>query len=510
MRAPLVIPALLVLDAIVVARDCPRRDAFALAALAGVAAICGRSSAHAVAACAIAFGLVLGAWHGAPPQLESEIPDAQLHGVVTSDVSMQPWGDSFELLAGDHRRYAVSARAHVAVGERITVRGRLEPFDAPRNPEEPPARELARERGLTARLTQGLLLARAPPDPYDARTLPARLRSTATATLHRLIGEPDAMILAGMLYGARGALSPELRAEFQDTGTVHVLVTAGLHLGVVAALLAFLFSRAGLGRIPSALSTIPLVWLYGILSGGHVPSLRAAAMVTVALVARALGERAISLNTLAVAAIVVAAIWPAWVGGASFALSFSCVWAIVLFAEPIASLLERLRIPPMLREPLALTLSTQMGVWPLTASTFLVIAPYAALANFFVVPVVGIALIGGIVLLAASPCAPLAAFVARIEAWPLAWIENAVRLVAALPFAHVIATPPPFWILVLYDAAMILAARLTYGPGTPRFVGCNLDEVDLHDVEMKGATFVGSGRRGCLLKSTSGEELGKI
>jgi competence protein ComEC len=183
-------------------------------------------------------------------------------------------------------------------------------------------------------------------------------------------------------------------------------------------------------------------------------------MVTVALIARACGERALSLNTLAIAAIAVATMWPAWVGGASFGLSFSCVSAIVLFAEPIATWLERLHVPGVLREPLALTFATQLGVWPLTASTFLVIAPYAPLANLCVVPMVGFAMLGGIALLAATPLPALATFIGRIETWPLAWIESAVHVTARLPFAHIVATPPPVWTLGVYDAAMILTALL--------------------------------------------------
>lgn len=458
MRAPLVIPALLFLDAIVVARDWTREDMLVLGVLVA-AGFAVKTRAHHVAACAIACGLIIGAFRSAPPQLERELAHATLRGVVVSDVAAQPWGDSSELRGDDGYRYALAVHEHVAAGERIVVTGRLEPFDEPRNPGEPSSREFARERSLSARIVDAHVVARAPPR-YDLESLPARIRAQANDTLERLLGEPDATILAGMLFGARGALPPELRAEFQDTGTVHVLVTAGLHLGVIATLVAFILTHAGLGRVASSLTAVPLVWAYAILSGGHVPSLRAAAMVTVALSARACGERAFSLNTLAIAAIAVAAIWPAWVGGASFGLSFSCVSAIVLFAEPIAAWLERVHVPGVMREPLALTFATQLGVWPLTASTFLVIAPYAPLANLCVVPVVGVAMLGGIALLAATPLPALATHIAQIEAWPLAWIESAVHLTAGLPFAHVVATPPPAWTLAVYDVAMILTALL--------------------------------------------------
>jgi ComEC/Rec2-related protein len=449
-RAPLVIPALLVLDAIVVARDYTRGDTLALAALAVLAFLC-KSRAHSVAACAIIFGLMLGMYREAAPQLEREIENARLSGLVVSDVASQPWGDSFELRGSDGFRYAVSVHEHSTPGEYIVAAGRLEPFDD--------ERDFARERGLSARLVNAHIVARAPPR-IDIEALPARIRARAGDALHRYLAEPDATILAGMLYGARGSLPPELRAEFQDTGTVHVLVTAGLHLGVVAALVAFVFSRIGLGRVAASLSAIPLVWMYAILSGAHVPSLRAAVMATIVLAARACGERAISLNTLALAAIAVAAIWPAWVGGVSFGLSFSCVTAIALFAEPFGAWLERVRVPGIFREPLALTFATQLGVWPLTAATFLVIAPYAPLANLCVVPVVGVAMLGGIALVAAAPFPAVATLLARIESWPLAWIESAVHVTAHLPFAHVIATPPPEWTLAVYDLAMIATAVL--------------------------------------------------
>ncbi|MBV8355492.1 MAG: ComEC/Rec2 family competence protein, partial [Candidatus Eremiobacteraeota bacterium] len=430
MRAPLVVPALLFLTIVALAKHLGRFDL--------------------------------------PSPVETE--GVIVRGAVVSDVSVRDWGDAYEVATADGTRFAISSQETVAPGERLVLRGRLEPFDDARNPGEASPREMAQERGLYARLERAAVLSRAPPDLRDLRVWPARLRAWASAALEHSLSPPDTTILAGMLYGARGALPDDLRAEFQDTGTVHVLVTAGLHLGVIAVLVAFVLRLLGAGRVSGALATIPVIWAYAILSGAHLPSLRAATMVTVALFARALGERAISLNTLALAAIVVAALWPASVGGASFGLSFSCVGAIALFAEPISKGLERLRIPAVLREPLALTLATQIGVWPLTATTFLVIAPYAIVANALVVPVVGAALIGGLAVLAATPIPTLAGLVARLEAWPLAWIEGVVHLTARLPAAHVVATPPPAWTVGIYDVALVAAAALLHAPGVRRRV----------------------------------------
>ena len=345
------------------------------------------------------------------------------------------------------------------IGSRFALRAKREPFDDPRNPGEPSMRELEAERGISWHLARAHLLASDDVvDVGDATLWMPRLRAWASAQLHAELGEPDATILAGTLWGERGALAPDLRAEFQDTGTVHVLVTAGLHLGVVAALALAILRFAGCGRISSSLATIAMLWAYAAFSGAHLPSLRAATMLSFALLARAAGRSAYSWNGLAAAAIVVAALRPASVGSLSFALSFSCVAAIFAFARPLAAACERVGMPEFVCELGGVALATQLGTWPLTASAFLVIAPYAPIANAAVVPVVGVAMLAGFAELVLAPIPLGAHLVANIERSLLDWILGSVRFVAGLPFAHIVATPPPPWTLVVYDAALIAAA----------------------------------------------------
>jgi len=351
-------------------------------------------------------------------------------------------------------------RAHaagpVAAGERLLVRGRLAPLDEPRNPGEPSARELGFEEGVSGELAISAVLARASPDLHDARVWMPLARERASVAVRRLIPEPEASVLAGALWGERGALPEALRAEFQATGTVHVLVTAGLHLGIVAASLAGLWALAGVPRVVASLGTIPLVYLYAWFSGWHLPAQRAAAMIAIVLVARACGARATSLNTLALAAIVVAIAWPPAVWSASFALSFSCVGAIVLFGAPIGRALRRF-LPDRLADALALTVSTQIGVWPLSAALFFVLAPYALIANAIVVPLMGLIIPGGALALATAPIPVVGALAARTETVLLAIVIAVVHGIAALPFARVTIAPAPAWAIATYDGAIVAA-----------------------------------------------------
>jgi competence protein ComEC len=255
------------------------------------------------------------------------------------------------------------------------------------------------------------------------------------------------------LWGERGTLPDDLRDAFQATGTVHVLVTAGLHLGIVAGLIVFALGRLGMPRIAVCTAAFALIVGYAWLTGAHLPALRATAMLGVALLARACGARASSWNALACAALVIALFWPASVASASFAMSFSCVAAIVLFAEPLTERLQRLPLPERLREAIALTCATQLGTWPLTAAIFSTLAPYAVVANAIVVPLVAVVLPLGMATLAVPSLAPLTTLVLLV-------IETIVRAIAALPGARASLATPPVASIVAYDALAVAAALL--------------------------------------------------
>jgi competence protein ComEC len=381
----------------------------------------------------------------------------QIDGIALDAARGTTFGSRFSLRAGG-RTFAVrSSGPAPQPGATVRVRGVLEAFDGPRNPGEPDGRALAAERGEFAQLTHAkVVMTRRPVLGWENAF--AIWRAWARDRIDERIDEPYATILAGALFGERSALPSDLRLEFQETGTMHILVTAGLHTGIVALLCAWLAGAVGLGRMQAVMVTIGAVWFYAAFSGAHLPSLRAATMATVALGAHALGRRALSGNALAVAAIVIAIAWPASVASVSFALSFSCVGAIALFAEPIGALLEKTRLPATGREAIALTLATQIGTWPLTAQTFFLVAPYAPLANVVAVPLTGAAIAGGAMLLAAAPLPAAAALIAGAETNILWCIAATVKAVASLPGAQLTLIPPPTWSIALYDLLMIAAA----------------------------------------------------
>ncbi|MEO6835215.1 MAG: DNA internalization-related competence protein ComEC/Rec2 [Candidatus Tumulicola sp.] len=348
------------------------------------------------------------------------------------------------------------------VGSRVLVRGRLTPFDDARNPGEPSERAMQRERGIDAALEAAAVLSKAAPGSrWDARTFLPRAHEWAHGQLSDRLGEPFASVVAGELWGERSTLPPDLRAEFQETGTVHVLVTAGLHLGAVAAVCLAILAFFALPRGLTCAAAIACIWMFVAWSGAQVPAVRAATMATAALAARACGRATLSWNALAMAALAVTFARPESVATASFALSFSCVGAIFACAGPIERWIEaRMSLPARAREALVLSLATQLGTWPLTAAVFLQFAPYAVLANLAIVPCVAATMALGAAQLALAWCAPLAQATANLNSWLLAWMLGVVQTLAALPGSTVPMTPAPGWSIFLYDASLVAAPFL--------------------------------------------------
>lgn len=344
-----------------------------------------------------------------------------------------------------------------AVGQRILVRGRWEAFDVPRNPGEPDERELQAERGVDARLSGAEILALLPQGGATPAIVLARVHAWAFERFQSAMPQTYASILAGELWGERSALAPELHAEFQATGTVHILVTAGLHLGVVSMVVLALLRACTIPRIASCIAAVCALWGYAIFSGLHLPSLRAATMISFGLIAYGLGRYAMSWRSYLAAMFCVALLRPDAIGGASFLLSFSCVGAILLTADEILKIFEGFALPDFMKEALTLTIATQMGTWPLTAATFLLFSPYAVIANLCVVPFVGLTMILGALQLVLVPVPALSYAAANLNGWLLAWIVASVHAISTLPLATIAMTPPPAWAIAFYDAMLVTA-----------------------------------------------------
>ncbi len=343
-------------------------------------------------------------------------------------------------------------------GKRVVVRARLDLPGGPRNDGEPGERETLADQGVGA-----VLVAHRAADVRPLGDAPgweawwARARAAVAGAVEGRLPPLEATVLEGILWGDRGNLPLVLRQEFSDTGTVHVLTTAGLHLGIMAGFMAWVLALVPLARPARTCLVLTGTWLYAALAGMHLPTLRAATMLTAGTTAFELGRGRTPSAIFAAAAFAVALPHPLVVLSPSFSMSFACVVGIALVSPILRELglHEGCGLPKIAVEVVRTSLAVQIALWPLQALYFGAFTPYAVVANAIVVPLVGLVMaVGTLFAVAALIIPPLALPLGNLVWWGLTLIIGAVQYCASLPAAHIDMPPPSHLFLIAYWCAL--------------------------------------------------------
>lgn len=159
------------------------------------------------------------------------------------------------------------------------------------------------------------------------------------------LSRDDAAMIAAMVTGDRSYLGRSLRAGFERTGSFHLLVVSGLHIGLFAALVFVIGKRMRIDRVPLTGITLLLSFAYALLTGFGQPVQRAFAMVALYLIGRLLYRDRSGLNSLGFAALCLLAFSPRALYDAGLQMTLLTVVAVAGIAVP---LMERTSAPFLL------------------------------------------------------------------------------------------------------------------------------------------------------------------
>lgn len=307
----------------------------------------------------------------------------------------------------------------------------------------------------------------------------ARRRACAAVLSRGLPPTRGAAILRALLLGYREDIPDALRADFSSTGSIHIFAISGAHVAIVALFLDILLRLLHIPRHRCFPFVAAALALYVLMTGAAVSAVRAAVMLSSAYLAPALRRRPDSLSALSLAALLILIVSPAQVADIGFLLSFSAVWGI-LAVHPLLERLVLARVPPDPWSPprpvpfffhlpalvrwfvgsALLGASVWFVTMPLTLRLFHLFSPIALLVNPFVIPAAFAILLSGVLSLLAAPLPlPLSD---TFNAAGSAVAEALARLVetaAAVPYGHLFLPPPPLYLVILWFAAIALAAR---------------------------------------------------
>ncbi|MEO8246087.1 MAG: ComEC/Rec2 family competence protein [Chloroflexota bacterium] len=287
--------------------------------------------------------------------------------------------------------------------------------------------------------------------------------------LEDLVPEPEAALGVGILLGIRSGIDPGLEEAFARAGLTHVVAISGWNIAIVTALAAAalrpLRRRPG-GRWTEATATVVLVVGYVVLVGGSPSVVRAALMSSALLVARLGGTRSHAAGALALAALVMLLVAPPLLWDVGFQLSALATGGLLAFAGPIDRRLSRL--PPLVREPVALTVAAQIATLPVVLGSFERLSLVAPLANVAVVPLVPLVMatsalaapVGLVLAPLDGPLVDIGGWLAAGLCWlPLRALVAVGSMAGSVPLAAVPVEPPGWLPFAWYPVVAVVALR---------------------------------------------------
>jgi ComEC/Rec2-related protein len=252
--------------------------------------------------------------------------------------------------------------------------------------------------------------------------------------VRRNLPEPQASLALGVLLGGSGKLDAGMRVQLQRSGLAHLVAIDGLKQVLVATALGRLSARL-IGPFLGALPTLAGIAGYTLLTGGHPSAVRAGLMVGLATVASLTGRISDPLTSLLLAVVLMAVVQPPVLLDVGLQLSLSATLGIVLLWPRLR---RRLRgLPRWIAEPVGLTLAVSLATLPLMVSTFQLVSLVSPLAHVVALPLLSAVLVTAVLLVLASPLAPLGAIVGWLAWLPATLLVAVIRFFGSWPAAAV-------------------------------------------------------------------------
>jgi competence protein ComEC len=215
-----------------------------------------------------------------------------------------------------------------------------------------------------------------------------------TKRVERLLPEPQASLLMGILIGARKTLPQNIVDNFNATGTSHIIAISGYNITIIISSLAFL--AGWLGRRKSFWLTLGLILGFVILSGASASVIRAAIMGSLGLLSANIGRQYAVGPALFFAGFIMLVINPKilyW--DVSFQLSFLATLGIVYFQPLLNDLTAVWDDFTGIKSILLVTLSATFVTLPLILFTFGRLSVVSPLVNILILPIVPLTMLLG-------------------------------------------------------------------------------------------------------------------
>jgi competence protein ComEC len=218
--------------------------------------------------------------------------------------------------------------------------------------------------------------------------------------------DDELAIINALLLGQRQDISKDIYNSYAQAGAIHILAVSGLHVGIILLLLNYLLKPIEYfnnGKTIKIIVIVFLLWCFAVIAGLSASVVRAVSMFTVIAIAINLKRPTNIFNTLAISMFILLLIKPMFLFDVGFQLSYLAVLAIVTIQPMLYKIWRpKLKILDFFWNVFTVTIAAQFGVIPMSLFYFHQFPGLFFISNLVIIPVLGIILGFGIIIIVLS------------------------------------------------------------------------------------------------------------
>ncbi|MFY0714500.1 ComEC/Rec2 family competence protein [Seonamhaeicola sp. NFXS20] len=275
--------------------------------------------------------------------------------------------------------------------------------------------------------------------------------------------KPDELAIINALFlGQRQDISREVYSSYTNAGAIHILAVSGLHVGIILLILNLVFKpieRFKHGYFFKTFIIVFILWSFAVIAGLSASVTRAVTMFSIVAIAMNLKRPTNVYNTLAISMLIILLFKPLFIFDVGFQLSYLAVFAIVSIDPLLYNLWKpKYKIVDIYWHTLTITIAAQFGIIPVSLYYFHQFPGLFFISNLAIIPLLGIILGFGILVIILATVNILPQFLASIFGYVISAMNSVVGWISnqeAFLFKDI-----PFGILYVITSYLIIIALI--------------------------------------------------
>src|SRR6056297_896898 len=254
------------------------------------------------------------------------------------------------------------------------------------------------------------------------------IKQTFSDNIKKHFSPPHSSLLEAITLGNRQDMSSDFKEKLNRAGLSHITAISGMHIIIIAELIAALLLFLGLHRKYLFYGVAGILLLYLLLVGFRASIVRAIIMMLIVFWGEKIGRPAVSITSLLIAAVIILLINPFLLRlDVGFQLSFLAAAGIILLKPILEKFIKFLSKRRLIDNLILITLSAQIATLPLVVYHFKLLSLVGLIGNILIVPVLPFLLGGSLLFLLLTSVFSFIGSIISILLYPL--VDYVVKIV---------------------------------------------------------------------------------